>query len=84
MLLLYWCWVIGIVPSTDTGTSSQLITSVVTTTIEPSGQSSTNGISLLLIVLFVTGGVLLLTSITVISLVGCLIHTKKKNEIKNM
>ena len=50
-----------------------------TTTIEPSGQSSTNGISLLLIVLFVTGGVLLLTSITVISLVGCLIHTKKKN-----
>ena len=51
-----------------------------TTTIEPSGQSSSNDISLLLIVLFVTGGVLLLTSITVISLVGCLIHTKKKNK----
>ena len=51
-----------------------------TTTIEPSGQSSTNGISLLLIVLFVTGGALLLTSITVISLVGCLIRTKKNNK----
>ena len=47
---------------------------------ESFGQSSTNDISLLLIVLFVTGGVLLLTSITVISLVGCLIHTKKKNK----
>ena len=56
------------------------MTPVVTRTIEPSGQSSTNDISLLNIILFVTGGVLLLTIIIVISLVGYLIHTKKKNK----